>query len=394
MASSKVLAIIMAGGAGSRMDPLTAARAKPVLPFGGMYRLIDIPLSHCVNSRIDDVWVIEQFQAHTLNDHLVNGRPWDLDRNRGGLRILPPSTGGDGNGQHRGNADALYQNRQFIRQFDPDVLLVLSADHIYTLDYRPVIEQHLARQADVTLVTTRVPLEEARRFSVLRIDDRDRVVDFAYKPEQPHSPIVATEVFVYRPAALLDTLDTIAADDPENGLKDYGDALLPALVAQGQAYAVPLDGYWRDVGTIESYWQAHMDLLATPPPVVLDDPAWPTRTLGEQRMPARIHDSARIDNSLIAPGCTIRGRVVRSVLGPGVIVEAGATVTDAVLLHNTVVRRGAIVTRAIVDDDAQIETDARVGAADSAIVVVGKGARVRSSSTVAGDDHVAPGAVA
>jgi glucose-1-phosphate adenylyltransferase len=382
------------------MKALTEARAKPVLPFAGVYRLIDFPLSNCVHSGVADVWVVEQFQPHALNDHLLNGRPWDLDRNTGGLRIMPPYTGTDESGWAEGNADAIFRNRRFIREFAPDLLLVLSADHVYTLDYRDVVDAHLARDATVTMVTTEVPLEQAGRFGTVRVGDDGGVTDFAYKPEHPSSGTVTTEVFVYDAPTLLDTLDALAEEggDGDDGrddgakLKDFGHELLPTLVAEGRAHAFPLPGYWRDLGTIDSYWEGHMDLLGPDCRLALDDPGWPILTTASARLPARVARSADIHASLVSPGCDLRGTVVESVLGPGVVVEEGATVRHSVLLHDTIVRRGATVAHAIVDRGVDVGPGVRVGAANGEdgrrpeIAVVGQRVRLEK------DEHVAAGA--
>ncbi|HEU4322523.1 MAG TPA: glucose-1-phosphate adenylyltransferase family protein [Roseiflexaceae bacterium] len=399
MARTKILTLVMAGGAGGRMDLLTDVRAKPALPFAGVYRLIDIPLSNCVHSGLSDIWIVEQFQPQTLNDHLANGRPWDLDRTYGGLRLLPPFTGTSESGWHRGNADALYRNRRFIREFAPDLLLVLSADHLYKLDYWRAIDAHLSADADVTMVTAQVPREEVGRFGNVRVDGQGRVTEFVYKPDEPLSETVTTEVFVYRCNRLMDLIDELAADgaaDSEEGLKDYGHDLLPALVREGRAYALPLDGYWRDVGTIDSYWQAHMDLLAPEPPLDLDDPHWPILTYGTQRVPARILDTARIDQSLIAPGCRVAGLVERSVLGPGVVVEPGAHVREAVIFGGTTVEAGARVERAIVDSGVRIGARAQVGGQDNdrpldqQIVLVGQRALVEANAQIKPGARIKP----
>ncbi len=370
------------------MGELTKARAKPALPFGGGYRLIDFPLSHCHHSHVTDVWVVEQFEPQSINDQLANGRPWDLDRTYGGLRIMPPfqAKGGE-DGFAEGNADALYQNARFIRGFAPDIVLVLSADHVYRIDYRDVIDAHLDREAEVTVVTTRVSMEDAARFGNVQADADGRVTGFEYKPERPKTDVATAEVFCYTASVLLDTLDTLAerarqehGDDANIG--DYGETLLPALVERGRAHAFPLDGYWRDVGVMESYWQAHMDLLGDTPAIDLDEPAWPILTYGSSRPPAHLYGSARVSDALVAPACEIRGEVARSVLSPGVIVEEGAVVRESVLMHGTVVRRGAVVERAVVDASVVIEADARVGAAGAPLAVVGRGARIGRGATV------------
>ena len=405
-AGGKVLALVLAGGAGGRLDGLTEERAKPAMPFAGVYRLIDFALSNCMHSGLSDVWVLQQYQPRALSEHLANGRPWDLDRTYGGLRVLHPHQGRGGDegrqGWYRGNADAIYRSATEIREFDPDLVLVLSADHVYKLDYRDVIAAHLDHDADVTMVTTRVPLAEAGRFGTVVADDRGRVTGFAYKPERPESDLATTEVFVYNARVLLNTLDALAAEaggqgdaeGEESPLKDFGHALVPRLVEGGRAYAYRFDGYWRDVGTVESYWQAHLDLLADRPELALDDPDWPILTLGAQRLPARITASARIEQSLISPGCTIRGRVVCSVLGPGVVVEEGATVRDSVVLHDTVIGPRATVDRAIVDMRASVEEGARVGArgAEGGIAIIGQRARIPTKGRVPAGGKVMPGA--
>jgi glucose-1-phosphate adenylyltransferase len=301
MSHPKVLALILAGGKGSRLGTLTATRAKPALPVRRRLPPDRLPLSSCVHSGLADVWVVEQFQPHELNDHLLNGRPWDLDRNTGGLRILPPFTGHaeeDGHGGWaEGNADAIYRNRKFLQEFAADLIVVLSADHIYTLDLRDVLDRHQETGASVTMVTTEVPVEQASRFGVVQVDEEGRVARFDYKPERPEGGTVTTEVFVYDGPTLLETMDRLAArlgDEGEDGeddlgdgarLKDFGDLLLPTLVEGGRARAYPHAGYWRDVGTVESYWEGHMDLLDAACPLRPDDPAWPVLTAARAAAP-------------------------------------------------------------------------------------------------------------
>jgi glucose-1-phosphate adenylyltransferase len=251
------------------MAPLTDVRAKPAMPIAGSYQLIDIPLSNCVHSGLSDVWVVEQFQPQALNDHLANGRPWDLDRTYGGLRIMPPHVGTAEGGWHQGNADAIHRNRRFIREFDPEIVLVLSADHLYTLDYQTAIAAHREQQADVTVVTTRRPIQHASRHAVVVADTQGTITRFAYKPKNPPGDTVAAEIFVYSADPLLDLIDELvarkqAAEGEDASLGDFGDEVLPALVDQGRACAFPLPGYWRDVGTVSSYWTCHIELLDLP----------------------------------------------------------------------------------------------------------------------------------
>ena len=361
----KVLGLILAGGEGGRLGPLTEGRAKPALRFGGVYRLIDFPLSNCHHSRVSDVWVIQQYEAHTLSEHLANGRPWDLDRTWGGMRVVHPTSGdGDaGSGFYEGNADAIHRNRDAIELFDPELVLVLSADAAYRLDYEEVLERHRERGAEATAVTTVKPADEASRLGTVVVDERGLVTDFEYKPDEPQSELVTTEVFVYDAKVLLATLAQLEREGEE--LSDFGHALLPRLVERGKTWAHDLGGYWRDVGTIESYWQAHMDLLEPEPELRLDDPEWPILTRASQRPPARVEASARIESSLISPGCTVKGRVVRSVLGPGAVVEQRIAVVDSVVLGDS--RIAADVERAIVDEGADV-TQSTAGGDEPAVV--------------------------
>jgi glucose-1-phosphate adenylyltransferase len=397
MAREKILALILAGGTGGRLETLTRKRAKPVTPFAGVYRLIDFPLSHCVHSGLSDVWVIEQYELHSLNEHLSNGRPWDLDRTYGGLQVLPPNQrkhGKEEGGFAQGNADAIWRQRTLIREFDPDVLLVLSSDHIYRLDYRDLLDRHRERKADLTLVSTRVPREQACRFGVVEVGGDGRVTGFEYKPESPRSDLVTTEVFAYDARKLLDTLDALAEEEDggEEGpsLKDFGDRLLPRLVAEGKVFDFRLEGYWRDVGTVDSYWQAHMDLLAPEPPIVPDAPDWPVLTTGPQRLPARIDAEARVDGSFVASGCRVAGRVERSVLAPGVIVESGAEIRDSILLHETIVRSGARIERAILDVSVEVGEGAVIGGRAGEITLVGQGIRIPAGARIEAGARVEP----
>jgi len=353
----KVLCLVLAGGEGGRLGRLTDGRAKPALPFGGVYRLIDFPLSNCHHSRVSDVWVIQQYEAHTLSEHLANGRPWDLDRTWGGMRVVHPATGDEESGFYEGNADAIHRNRVAIERFDPELLLVLSADAVYQLDYAEVIERHRERGAEATAVTTVKPPDEASRLGTVAVDSDGKVTAFEYKPKEPQSDIVTTEVFVYDAKVLLRTLAEL--EDEGEALSDFGHGLLPRLVERGNTWAVDLGGYWRDVGTVESYWQAHMDLLDPEPQLRLDDHEWPILTRASQRPPARIEASARVQGSLISPGCTVRGRVSNSVLGRGVAVAEGVAVVDSVVLGDSLV--GADIGRVIVDVGVDVVEEATGG---------------------------------
>ncbi|MGH9270625.1 MAG: glucose-1-phosphate adenylyltransferase family protein [Ilumatobacteraceae bacterium] len=355
----RVLVVVLAGGAGSRLAPLTDRLAKPAVPFGGMCRLIDITLSNIANSGLSDVWVIEQYEPHALNDHLANGRPWDLDRTHGGLQILPPFQGqGDDDTLATGNADALVLNRAAMVEFGPDVVITMSADHVYRLDLRDVLDTHHELGATLTVVTTDPPDDEdASRFAWVSVDG-PRITGFEYKPEEPVGDRVCTEVFCFDGPALLERLEHMAG--AESG-GDYGEVLLPALVADAQAVLVEhfLDGYWRDVGTIGAYHRAHMELIGDDAVLSLDDPAWPFLTGSVIGGPARVAEGASVERALLAPGVRVAGAVSDSVLGRNVWVEHGATVTSSVVLDDAVIRSGAVVERAIVDGGVTVRSSHR-----------------------------------
>lgn len=354
---TRTLVIVLAGGAGGRLELLTDRRAKPATPFAGTHRLVDFPLSSCANAGLPDVWVVEQFHPTSLNDHLANGRPWDLDRTDGGLLVLPPHQGTDEAGWHVGTADSLRRQAELIREFAPDALVVLSADAVYRLDYADVVRHHVEQDAEVTMVTTTAP-EDPSRFGVVTVDG-GRVTGYALKPDRPETDLITTEVFVFDPDVLLGLVED-AADAPDDE-QDLGHHVLPELVRRGRAVEYRFDGYWRDVGTVRAYWQAHMDFLAPEPPLDLDDPAWRIRTRAQGTAAAWVAGGARVTESLVSPGARVEGEVERSVLGPDVHVEAGAVVRGSVLLRGCVVRAGAVVERAVLDERVEVRSGAQVG---------------------------------
>lgn len=385
--ASGTLAIVLAGGEGSRLDVLTDRRAKPAMRVAGTYRLIDIPLSNCANSRIPDVWVVQQYEPHSLTDHLGNGRPWDLDRTWGGLKVMHPHTGTEGEGFHHGTGDAIAKLEPFLREQGPDRLVVLSSDHVYRMDYREVLAAHDERGSDVTIVTTTVPREEASRFGVVEVAG-DRVTRFVRKPDDPPSTTVATEVYVFSIDALYDAL---AACDDGDDLDDLGDRLLPWLVEHGDVRTHPLSGYWRDVGTIPSYLQMHLDLLGSEPPLRAGERDLPWYGRPVLQPAAYVAPGATVEDALISPGAIVHGSVRRAVVGPGVTVAPGATVDTAVLLDGVHVGRDAAIRCGIVDEDARIGAGATVGADgdpadDDDITVIGR------DVVIADGDHVPPGA--
>ncbi len=401
MTSGRVLAIVQAGGQGGRMDVLTRERAKPALPFAGVYQLIDFSLSNASHSGIRDVWLSVQFQGSTLEEEVANGRPWDLDATRGGLRLLMPQEGTgsmDEDGFAKGNADELFRIRDQVSAFDPEAVVVMSADHVYRFDFREALATHRRTGAECTVVTTTVDIEEAGEHATVEAGADGIVTRFDYKPDEPTTDVVATEVFVYDPAVLREVLEelhhelTQDADQGDTGLGDFGEHLLPRLVGRGKVLAHPMPGYWRDLGQPHLYLRAHRDVLADDVDV-LDVPTWPILTRSPQRRAARVVEGGELVDSLVSPGTLVAGRVVRSVLGPGVVVESGAQVSDSVVFRDTRVQAGARVDWSIIDARCVIGPEAVVGAPDARgfddsdqVTLVG------SDSTVGVGVHLAAGA--
>lgn len=378
----RTLALVLAGGAGGRLELLTQHRAKPAVPFGGTHRLVDVPLSVCASAGVDAVWVTQQNHPTSISAHLAHGRPWDLDRTSGGLLVLHPSQGTERAGFPSGTADGLWRAAPLVREADPDLLVLLSADAAYRLDLDAVVQEHREAGALLTAVTAPVPWgEQASRFGVVTTDG-DRVTSYAYKPDEPASGTVTTEVFVADAAPLLDLLEELAVDAGDDGLEDLGTALLPRLAEQGQMRATPMGGYWRDVGTVDSYWRGHQELLGDAPAFRLHDDVLPVRTNPDRTDPARLLRGAQVEDSLLGPGAQVAGTVVRSVLSAGAVVEAGAVVRDCVLLPDAVVRAGAVVERTVLDDRAEVGAGARVGG-PSAVTLLGLRAHVAPHGTVA-----------
>jgi glucose-1-phosphate adenylyltransferase len=390
----KIRAVILAGGEGSRLGVLTAKRAKPAVPFGGKYRIIDFTLSNCVNSGIFDVMILTQYRPHSLNEHIGLGRPWDLDRGfTGGVQIYQPYRGRADTDWYRGTADAIRQNIGFVKRGNPDLILVLSGDHIYQMNYDSLIAFHAQREADLTIASLTVSREEARRMGVLATDADDRVIRFFEKPEEPPETRASMGIYVFG----LATLERVLAEDGRrrDSSHDFGKDVVPRMVKEGAwVCAFPYLGFWVDVGTIEAYWRTHMDLLRNPTPLDLNSRSWIIHTRSEERPPVRIEKGAVIEDSLITDGCVIgpRARIERCVLSPGVHVEPGAVLRESVILTDTVVGAGARIERAIVDKSVAVGKGSILGALQSsggslAITTVGKGARIPPGA------RVEPGAV-
>ncbi len=356
--SSSVLTLILAGGEGERLSILSQVRAKPGVPFGGKYRIIDFALSNVVNSGLTDVGILTQYAPRSLIDHIGVGRPWDLDRSRGGVTLLQPYLGrGRTRDWYRGTADAVLQNIEFVQDRDPELVLVLAGDHVYKMDYRPFIERHRAAGADVTCAVRTVPIEEAHRFGIADVDVEGRITAFIEKPADPPSNLVSMGVYVFTWAALRAALRTERID--------FGGDVLPAMVAAGQrVYAYEFGGYWQDVGTVEAYWRASIDLLSDAPEIDLYDRGWLIYTKSEERAPALVTAEATVERSMISHGCVVEGTVIRSILSPGVRVGRGALIRDSIVMFDTVVEADATLDRAIVDKEAVIGARAVVGEGD------------------------------
>jgi glucose-1-phosphate adenylyltransferase len=359
---TKVLAVIMAGGQGERLSLLSEKRAKPAVPFAGKYRIIDFALSNCVNSGIYDIAVLTQYRPRSLNDHIGIGKPWDLDRKNGGVHLLQPYMGHAESDWYQGTADAVYQNLSFIMESDCDYVLVLAGDHIYRMDYTPMIAFHQQHGADVTLGAVVVPIEEGHRFGILETDAAGEVVSFEEKPAQPKGTLGSMGIYVFGRNVLARVLTEDAQQDTQH---DFGRNIIPAMLARDErVFAYPFTGYWQDVGTIQSYWEAHMGLLDDRPAFDLYDPSWVVHTRSEERPPAHVQSTAQVERSLISHGCIIKGQVERSVLSPGVIVEAGAIVRDSIILFDTVIGAGSVVDRAILDKEVTVGKNSKIGYGD------------------------------
>ena len=367
MKKSNCLAMILAGGKGSRLGVLTKDQAKPGLLFGGKYRIIDFPLSNCRNSGIDTVGILTQYQPLELNWYIGNGSSWNLDSNRGGTYVLPPYQSDGGSNWYRGTADAIYQNLNFVDMVGDDYVLILSGDHIYSMDYDKMLNFHKKHKAKVTIGTIRVPWDEASRFGIMSVDGEDMITEFAEKPRQPKSNLASMGIYVFSWKALRRYLTEDEADpDSEN---DFGKNIIPKMLADGQRMAAfRFQGYWKDVGTLTSLWDANMDMLSPESGLDLSDESWPIFARSVDAPPIYMGGDSRVSHSAINRGCDIEGTVENSVLSPRVTVEKGAKVSYSVLLPGVTVETGAVIEYAIIGEGCHIGKDCRVGGApDSAL---------------------------
>lgn len=369
------IAMLLAGGQGSRLYDLTKQTAKPAVTFGGKYKIIDFPLSNCINSGIDTVGVLTQYQPLALNEYIGNGEPWDLDRTRGGLSVLPPYQGNKASEWYKGTANAIYQNINFIKQYNPDYVLILSGDHIYRMDYAKMLEHHKKTGASCTVATITVPMEEASRFGICNTNPDNSIYEFEEKPKNPKNNQASMGIYIFNADILIDYLEVDEAD--EKSSNDFGKNIIPNLLNNGEKlFAYKFEGYWKDVGTISSLWEANMDLIGDEPILNMSDRNFRIFSRNSARPPQYIGTDACIENSLISEGCKINGTVINSVLSGGVVIENGALVKDAVIMEDVIVKTGAKVYSAIVDSNTVVETGATVGtenADKSDIAIVAKG---------------------
>ena len=366
------VAMLLAGGQGSRLGILTKKVAKPAVPYGGKYRIIDFPLSNCTNSGIDTVGVLTQYQPLELNAYIGSGAPWDLDITNGGVFVLPPYQKGKSGEWYRGTANAIYQNIAFIEQYNPDYVLILSGDHIYKMDYNAMLNYHIRHGADATIAVREVPWEEASRFGIMNTDSDDRIIEFEEKPKNPKSNKASMGVYIFTWEKLRHYLEEDEADKKSSN--DFGKNIIPNMLNDKQVLvAYSFSGYWKDVGTIESLWEANMDLLETPMPIDMHDKRWRIFAKNPGMAPHYIAKGATVRDSLITEGCEVYGNVNHSILFAGVIIEEGAKVESSVIMPGSIIKRGAVVRRAIVAENAVVGPGAFVGEETGNIAVIGQG---------------------
>jgi glucose-1-phosphate adenylyltransferase len=383
--------MIMAGGEGTRLTVLSEKRAKPSVPFAGKFRIIDFPISNCVNSGIYDVAILTQYRPHSLNAHIGNGKPWDLDRSNGGIQLLQPYQGRGDQSWYKGTADAVFQNLNYLRERRADLVVILSGDHIYKMDYSAMVEYHLRQRADLTVAVMHVPLEQTDRFGIMTTDERQRIVEFTEKPKNRDKGTLANMgIYVFNAEVLRSRLRGNGDGQPRI---DFGKHVIPAMIKDAAVFAYPFEGYWVDVGTVDSYWETSMELLDPTNTLNLYDPTWRIHTRSEERPPAKLGPQARLARTMICNGCTVRGTVERSVLSPGVYVSPGAIVRDSVVMNDTWIGPGAVLDRVIVDKNVVVGAGVRLGYGDdfdvpnkeqgdkmtTGITVVGKGAHIPAS---------------
>ena len=381
---TRAFAMIMAGGSSEDLSVLTEVRSEPSTPFGGKFRLIDFPLSNCVNSNIYNVAVLTQYRPRSLNDHIGIGKPWDLDRASGGVRLLQPYRGGPYGDWQLGTADAVRRNLDFVLMQAEEHVLILAGDHIYLMDYRPMLRQHVETAADLTVAVRRVNPYETHRYGIVSVGSENRIDGFQEKPKRTRGTLASMGIYIFRKQTLVDVLQ-------ETDYVDFGKDVLPAMLGDDHSvYAYPFPGYWADVGTVQAYWEANVSLLAEDPALDLYNPEWVVHTRSEERAPCKIGPGAQVDGNLFSNGCRVDGVVQRSVLSPGVYVAQGAMVRDSVILSDTVVEPGAEVDRCIVDKGVIIGAEAKLGYGDDNTPNVDAPEQINTGLTLVGKGSVIP----
>ena len=389
MRKKEMMAMLLAGGQGSRLGILTRNVAKPAVTFGGKYRIIDFPLSNCINSGVDTVGVLTQYQPLRLNQHIGIGIPWDLDKRNGGVTILAPHVkgGGDSGEWFMGTANAIFQNIEYIDSNNPEYVLVLSGDHIYKMDYSKMLEFHKENNCAATIAVMEVPIEEASRFGIMNTESDDKIYEFEEKPANPKNNLASMGIYIFTWERLREALIEDSKIHPDS---DFGMHIIPKMLEEGQTmYAYRFKDYWKDVGTIESYWQANMELIKTLPEFNLYEGFWKIYTNSDHQPPQYTAAGAKLSTSLASEGCEVYGEVYNSVLGPGVIIEKGAVVKDSIIMENTVVGENCYIDRCIIDENCVIGNNVKMGVGEN-IVNESKPKIYNTGITVVGDDTVIP----
>ena len=385
----EIVAMLLAGGQGTRLQVLTKDMAKPAVPFGGKYRIIDFPLSNCSNSGISTVGVLTQFMPLELNSYMGNGNPWDLDRVDGGLTILPPYTAGKTGEWYKGTANAIYQNIKYIEQYDPEYVLILSGDHIYKMNYNKMLDFHKEKEADLTVAHINVPLEEASRFGILNTNDDLQIIEFLEKPENPISTKASMGIYIFNWKILKEYL--IRDEENPESEKDFGKNIIPMLLEENRRiFAFPFAGYWKDVGTIESLWEANMDLIKRRDEFNISDKTWKVYYRHEGKLPQFIGDSAQVTDSMISDGTIVLGTVHESIVSSGVSIEKNAKVQGSIIMQNAVIEEGATVTNSIIAEGTVVKSGVTVGHSEvelgqDMITVIGKDEIVTEDTKVGGN---------
>ncbi len=398
MRKKRIVAMLLAGGQGSRLSVLTNRMAKPAVPFGGKYRIIDFPLSNCTNSNIDTVGVLTQYEPLELNAYIGTGQAWDLDRNDGGVFVLPPYVSGTRGKWYSGTANAIYQNRAFIERYDPDYVLILSGDHIYKMDYAKMLAYHMEQNADATIAVLPVPIEEASRFGIMNTNEENRITEFEEKPKQPKSNKASMGIYIFSWKTLREYLERDESNDASSN--DFGQDIIPALIGDGKKLvAYEFKGYWKDVGTVQSLWEANMDIISDPPTLDLNDKEWKIYSKSPNLPAHYVGAKASVCGSVITEGCNVEGTVHHSVIFAGCSVAEDAEVYDSLLMPGAVVERGAKIYKAILGENARVCEGAVIGDAkrpedgDYDVRLTGDITLVASDTTIAAHARIPVGMI-